>query len=218
MAGGDRPSRDARDASVYYDPYQGRAVLALLPLAESVPRPPSTLTVADWGTSRRVLANPASGPDLEAVRSALGGVIRGFGSALLLHPHDRASVPVVLDNWLAALEDETPPTGPHSEYIGLEVADSPLLSLGFLRPEIMLWESLAELTESPAARACLEALQEGLEIATTLTAQLESHVRDGRRSSALAVNTLCDLARRALVSEKRLALEELRSATALGRE
>lgn len=204
----------SRDAGDYYEPYQVRAVLLLGSRESKIPvaRPP--LMLQEYGSCRRVLGEFTSDRSLAALRSALGDMARRSTDAILLHPYDAASVVPVVDNWLTALGRETWPfQGPHTEHIGLEVADNWQLFRGFLEPEMMLWQSLADLTGSGPTSHHRDALQEALEVGAALVSQIEDRIRAGRQTSALIVDTLCDLARRALIYEKRLTLQLLRPAS-----
>lgn len=207
-------TRGAADPSSgdYYDPYGERAVLLIAPHGPPVADMPRTLAIEETTVHRRVLARTASGRDLEAIRADLRTVAARFPDALLLHPYDRASVERVVANWTEALGGEQALTGPHNEYVGLEVADYPRLFLGFVLPELMLWETLGELTHAEPARHHTEALKEALEVGGSIVAHLEERARVGRQTYAMTVNTLCALARGSMVYEKRLSLQLVRRA------
>lgn len=198
--------------STCYSPYEPKVVIALVASDESIAVPSPYQTEA--GHRGRIVA-PLSevGPSLPCLTEMADEVSLPGDALFLLCPTARSEVESVAGNWSGLLKGETWAKwadGTHGWFIASEVADDWNTFPNFLGAEVALWESIHRLLPSKASDLGLKAAQDARDLGDII---LEWMVGRGKGRPPVALNGLCDIARRTMVFEKRHWLQTLLSET-----
>lgn len=205
-------------ASWYYSGYEPRIVVGLL-VAPGVPHVPAPFEVrtsrAEYlpipgGSAIHVVTAQASEdrPSWPSLSEWARQEQVPEGSMLLVFPTAPSEVVTVARNWLSLIDEEhrLPEEEGHGLYLSFEVGDDWHTFPHFLLGEEALWKAF---DRSRPSRATEQHLGQVMEAKNLGQVVIERFLESGQRSYGAAVQALCDLVVRTMVTDKVFTLRSL---------